>query len=120
MNRYSSQRALSATLLTTALCTAAFVRAGQKVEFHRAFAPSEGLTVPAERPQRDEICLDPAAASAVKSRQAYPALVLRRGWNHVVIKLFREDGKWEFGAELRCSDPAFLSTIEAALELPPS
>lgn len=61
---------------------------------------------------------DANAAATAKSRQAFPALVLKRGWNHVVVKLFRNDGKWEFGAELRCSDPDYLSTTEAALTPP--
>jgi beta-galactosidase len=61
---------------------------------------------------------DGPAATDARARQAFPALVLRRGWNHVVVKLSRGDGNWEFGASLRCSDPTFLSTIEAALEEP--
>ncbi|MDB5328183.1 MAG: glycoside hydrolase family 2, partial [Phycisphaerales bacterium] len=61
---------------------------------------------------------DAPPAEARGANQLFPALVLQRGWNHIMLKLYRGDDEWKFGAQLRCSDPTFLSTVQATLESP--
>ena len=61
---------------------------------------------------------DGALASKLAAKQAYPAMVLKKGWNHLVFKLFRRGGDWKFGAQLQCPDADFMSNLQAAVESP--
>lgn len=66
------------------------------------------------KPLRD----DRGIAGETGAKSAYPALVLKRGWNHLLVRVTHHEGKWEFGAALRCSDGQFLSNLQAALQPP--
>jgi len=61
---------------------------------------------------------DGALASKSAAKQAYPAMVLKKGWNHLVFKLFRRGGDWKFAAQLQCPDADFMSNLQAAIESP--
>jgi len=61
---------------------------------------------------------DGPLASKSAAKQAYPAMVLKKGWNHMVFKLFRRGGDWKFAAQLQCPDADFMSNLQAAVESP--
>ncbi len=39
---------------------------------------------------------------------------LQRGWNHFIVKVVQGSGEWQFRADLRCSDPLFLSQLRTS------
>jgi beta-galactosidase len=45
-------------------------------------------------------------------------LQLKQGWNHFLVKIVQGSGDWQFAAQLRCSDYAFLNKLKAATESP--
>jgi hypothetical protein len=47
------------------------------------------------------------------------SLPLQRGWNQFVVKVVQGDGEWQFRADLRCSDPQFLTTLRTSISAPP-
>jgi hypothetical protein len=85
----------SSLLLTTLLLPVLPAKA--QVAFTREFAPSEGLTVPAERPYRNEVCLNgswqfqPVALPAEYKKNVGPVPVLTPatadGWEKTPIRI---------------------------------
>jgi hypothetical protein len=61
---------------------------------------------------------DKKAADHTDSRAAFPNLVLKRGWNHIVLRVTHGLGDFDFKASLRSSKPKFLSQLQAAVESP--
>jgi len=47
-------------------------------------------------------------------------LLLKLGWNQLVIKVVQESGEWKFAGKFACSDVGFLSKLEFAKEKPGS
>jgi hypothetical protein len=47
-------------------------------------------------------------------------LLLKLGWNQLVIKVVQEGGEWQFAGKFACSDVGFLSKLEFAKEKPGS
>ncbi|HVE15289.1 MAG TPA: glycoside hydrolase family 2 TIM barrel-domain containing protein, partial [Chthoniobacterales bacterium] len=45
-------------------------------------------------------------------------LKLKLGWNHILIKLVRAAGGWDFSAKFTSNQPEFLSTMDSSLEKP--
>ncbi|MDR0532991.1 MAG: hypothetical protein LBH01_03460 [Verrucomicrobiales bacterium] len=45
-------------------------------------------------------------------------LKLQQGWNHVLIKLTRAAGGWDFNCKLTSNQPEFLTQLDSALEKP--
>ena len=46
------------------------------------------------------------------------ALPLQRGWNHFIVKVVQGGGEWQFRADLRSSDPQFLTELRTSLTGP--
>lgn len=42
------------------------------------------------------------------------AMPLQRGWNHFLVKVVQGSGEWQFRADLRSSDPQFLSQLRTS------
>lgn len=55
---------------------------------------------------------------AVIGQKQCSALPLKRGWNHVLVKVIQGGGNWQFGAQLQCDKPGFLAELRSALEAP--
>jgi hypothetical protein len=45
-------------------------------------------------------------------------LLLKLGWNQLVIKVVQKDGNWQFAGKFGCSDLPFLQKLELAAEKP--
>ncbi len=45
-------------------------------------------------------------------------LLLKLGWNQLVIKVVQIGGEWKFAGKFECSDPGFLSKLEFAAQKP--
>lgn len=45
-------------------------------------------------------------------------LLLKLGWNQLVVKVVQERGEWKFAGKFACSDAGFLSKLEFAKEKP--
>jgi hypothetical protein len=45
-------------------------------------------------------------------------LLLKLGWNQLVIKVVQNTGNWQFAGKFGCSDPQFLQKLEFASEKP--
>jgi len=45
-------------------------------------------------------------------------LLLKIGWNQLIIKVVQNAGNWQFAGKLSCSDPGFLQKLEFASEKP--
>jgi len=45
-------------------------------------------------------------------------LLLKLGWNQLVIKVVQSGGEWKFAGKFNCNDQTFLSKVEFALEKP--
>ena len=45
-------------------------------------------------------------------------LKLRAGWNHLLLKLSRSTGRWEFKGDFSSNKPEFLSQLDSSLERP--
>ena len=56
----------------------------------------------------------PLSPGAFKSE----AMPLQRGWNHFFVKAVQGDGQWQFRADLRCSDPLFLTKLRTSITGP--
>lgn len=48
------------------------------------------------------------------------AMPLQRGWNHFLVKAVQGSGQWQFRADLRCSDPLFLTKLRTSVVGPTS
>ncbi len=48
------------------------------------------------------------------------AMPLQRGWNHFFVKAVQGGGQWQFRADLRCSDPLFVTTLRTSIVGPTS
>ena len=46
------------------------------------------------------------------------SLPLQRGWNHFIVKVVQGGGEWQFRADLRSSDPLFLTELHTSLAGP--
>lgn len=57
----------------------------------------------------------PLTPDAVKCE----ALPLQRGWNQFIVKVVQGDGEWQFQADLRSSDPLFLTKLRTSIVGPP-
>jgi beta-galactosidase len=66
------------------------------------------------KPLRD----DSTAAGKSGAKSAFVSMVLKRGWNHLLIRVVHHDGDWKFAATLRCSNSDFLSELHAATQQP--
>jgi hypothetical protein len=55
---------------------------------------------------------------AVIGQKTCKALPLKRGWNHLMVKVVQGDGAWQFGAQLQSDKPGFLAELRSALEEP--
>ena len=55
---------------------------------------------------------------AVIGQKQCAALPLKRGWNHLLVKVIQGGGNWQFGAQLQCDKPGFLAELRSALEAP--
>ena len=58
----------------------------------------------------------PLTAGSLKSE----AVPLQRGWNHFLVKVVQGNGQWQFRADLRCSDPLFLTKLRTSTVGPAS
>jgi len=56
----------------------------------------------------------PLSPGALKSE----AMPLQRGWNHFIVKVVQGGGQWQFRADLRCSDPMFLTKLRSSITGP--
>lgn len=59
-----------------------------------------------------------ALASDHSAKAAFASLILKRGWNHLVLRITHHTGHWEFGATLHCSSSQYLSSLHAAVQQP--
>jgi beta-galactosidase len=55
---------------------------------------------------------------AVIGQKQCSAVPLKRGWNHVLVKVIQGSGNWQFGAQLQCDKLGFLAELRSALESP--
>jgi len=53
----------------------------------------------------------PLSPGALKSE----AMPLQRGWNHFLVKAVQGSGGWQFRADLRCSDPLFVTKLRTSI-----
>jgi hypothetical protein len=45
-------------------------------------------------------------------------LLLKLGWNQLVIKVVQDSGEWKFAGKFACSDVSFLPKLEFAAQKP--
>jgi beta-galactosidase len=47
-----------------------------------------------------------------------PSVLLQKGWNHFLVKVIQDTGEWQFKATFQCDQPAYLNSLDSALEKP--
>jgi hypothetical protein len=47
-----------------------------------------------------------------------PNVLLQKGWNHFLVKVVQDTGRWEFSARFTCDQPEYLDSLNSALEKP--